>query len=108
MSASQTVSWGGYKFTAYEPDQTDWNDVPGIYIFAGTSSDGRWWQAKYIGQTLSFKDRLGPQINNHERWPEAVSHGATHIHARVVQSEKERRTLEYVLIDSFNPPLNAT
>ncbi len=106
MNDPQTASWGDYEFIVYAP-QTDWNEVPGVYIFAGTSSDGRRWQAKYIGQTLSFKDRLGLPISNHEKWSAAVKQGATHIHARVVQKEMDRRTIERVLIDSFNPTLNS-
>ncbi|MCY4129037.1 MAG: hypothetical protein OXG15_07320 [Gammaproteobacteria bacterium] len=107
MSTSQIVSWGGYDFNCYDPTQTNWNDVPGIYIFAGKSADGRWWRAKYVGQTSSFIARLGPGLNNHERWPEAIRGGATHVHARVVQNELERRSLELMLIETYNPPLNS-
>ena len=106
MTTPPVVSWGGYDFTSYDPEQTNWNDVPGVYIFAGTSADGRWWQAKYVGQTTSFETRLGLGNINHERWPEAIRQGATHIHARVVQNEIERRSLESMLIESYNPPLN--
>ena len=108
MSTSKIVSWGGYDFTGYDPTQTNWNDVPGVYIFAGKSADGRWWQAKYVGQTTSFSTRLGPGNNHHERWQEAIRQGATHVHARVVQNEIERRSLESMLIDTYNPPMNAT
>ena len=108
MSTPQIVSWGGYDFTSYDPTQTNWNDVSGVYIFAGTSADGRWWQAKYIGQTTSFRARLGPGNNSHERWQEAIRQGATRIHARVVQNEIERRSLEQMLIETYNPPINAT
>ncbi len=107
MSNSQVVSWGGYDFTSYDPTQTNWNDVPGVYIFAGMSPDGRWWQAKYVGQTKSFKTRLGPNDNNHERWQEALRQGVTHIHARVVHDDVERRSLEVMLIETYNPPMNA-
>lgn len=107
MSTSHIVSWGGYDFTSYDPTQTNWNDVPGVYIFAGISADGRWWQAKYVGQTTSFRTRLGPQNNNHERWPEATHNGATHVHTRVVPNEIERRSLEHMLIETYNPPMNA-
>lgn len=108
MSTAQIVSWGGYDFTSYDPTQTNWNDVPGVYIFAGKSTDGRWWRAKYVGQTSSFATRLGPGNNNHERWPEAERKGATHVHARVVKNEIERRSLETMLIESYDPPLNDT
>ena len=102
------VSWGGYDFTSHDPNETNWNDVAGVYIFAGVSDDGRWWQAKYIGQTSSFKDRLGVSNSNHERWQEAIQRGATHVHARVVQDELERLSLESTLILTYNPPMNAS
>ncbi|MDE0678815.1 MAG: hypothetical protein OXI11_01130 [Gammaproteobacteria bacterium] len=108
MSAAQVVSWGGYDFNSYDPAQTNWNDVPGIYIFAGMSTDGRWWRAKYVGQTSSFSERLGGGNNSHERWKEAKRKGATHVHARVVHNEMERRSLESMLIETYDPPLNAT
>ena len=63
MTAPQTVSWGGYTFTVHDPG-SDWNDVAGVYIFAGLSADRQWWQAKYIGQTTSFAAR----IPSHDRW----------------------------------------
>ncbi len=108
MNSPQVVSWGGYDFTSYDPTQTSWNEVPGVYIFAGTSTDGRWWQAKYVGQTVSFKTRLGSENIKHERWPEARRLGATHIHARVVHDDIGRRSLEVMLIETYNPPMNAT
>ena len=108
MSTAQIVSWGGYDFNSYDPNQTNWNDIPGVYIFAGMSTDGRWWRAKYVGQTLSFRTRLGSGNNSHERWQEAMHLGASHVHARVVQNEIERRSLELMLIEAYNPPLNAS
>lgn len=108
MSAAHVVSWGGYDFNSYDPTQTNWNDVPGVYIFAGMSTDGRWWRAKYVGRTSSFSTRLGVGNNNHERWKEAIRKGATHVHARVVHNEMERRSLESMLIETYNPPLNST
>ena len=50
------VLWGGQEFTVYEPD-TNWKDVPGVYIFAGprdTVAD-RFWYPLYVGQTESLK-----------------------------------------------------
>ena len=107
MTTPQIVSWGGYEFTCYDPSQTDWNDVPGVYIFARLSPDGRWWRAAYVGRTLSFKERLGDSNIRHERWEEARGAGVTHVHARVVYDETERKTLEFMLIDTYDPPMNA-
>jgi excinuclease UvrABC nuclease subunit len=94
------INWLTYGFDVYAPN-TKWNDVPGIYIFAGPNASGR-WRAYYIGQAASFKDRLA----DHENWNEAVRLGATHIHARVVQQQASRDTIEAELIEAYQPALN--
>lgn len=103
MNAGGEVSWGGYGFTVYDPSHTTWNDVSGVYVFAGLDARQRWWYAKYIGQTKSFSGRLP----SHEQWQAAAQQGATHIHARVVQDEYERIAIESTLIQSYQPPLNS-
>ena len=40
--------------------------------------------------------------------PQAPCEDANHVHARVVQNELEGRSLELMLIETYNPPLNAT
>ena len=61
--AVQKVTWygrsrTGYTYTVYSMN-TNWNDVPGNYIFARQTSND--WSALYIGETVSFKNRpLGP------------------------------------------------
>lgn len=35
----------------------NWNAVPGLYIFAGLNSEGR-WAALYIGQAESLAERI--------------------------------------------------
>ena len=102
MSAGIEASWGGYGFTVYDPAHTTWNNVPGVYIFAGLDATRRWWHAWYIGQTQSFINRLP----RHEQWGSAAQQGATHIHARVVQDEYERIAIESTLIQSYQPTLN--
>ncbi len=64
-------------------------------------------EAKNVGQTTSFRTRLGAANNIHERWADAIRQGATHVHARVVQNEIERRSLESMLIETYNLPMNA-
>lgn len=100
MSKSSVVLWGGLEFTVCDP-AADWNDIPGVYIFAGLSADTRWWYAKYIGETASFKRRMPS-----EKWREAKQQGATQIHARAVPDEHERKALESSLIVAYRPPLN--
>lgn len=96
------ISWGGYMFEVYDKSQTDWNDLPGVYIFAELSNDKQWWYAKYVGQTNSFKDRLA----HHEKWHDAVRAGATHVHARVEFDTNQRIFIEQELIQLFKPFLN--
>ena len=96
---SQSVNWGGYEFQVLQYNGT-WNDVPGIYIFAGPKSG--WWSAIYVGQTGSFSDRF----SSHERWLDAVKMGCTVVHARVEWHLTERFRIEEYLIRLFQPPLN--
>lgn len=98
-SQQQTWTWNGRLFTIYSVDTT-WNPVSGLYIFAGPGLLG--WKACYIGQTVSFAER----IPGHERWMEAQRLGATHIHACVVQDQWQRDLIERELIGRFQPPLN--
>ena len=95
-----TVKWLDYEFQVYGPN-TDWNEVAGLYIFAGLNSEGR-WVALYIGSTESLAERLP----THENWQEAVRLGATHIHARGEQHKETRLALEQELIQAYQPRLN--
>ena len=100
----QEVIWTGKSGKRYTYEvhdlNTNWNDVPGNYIFAGLNHRNR-WAAAYIGETGSLKDRLSP-IESHEKWPCAKRNGATHIHAHVSSSDaKVRRTEESDLIDAY-------
>jgi len=94
------TNWLSYEFEVYDPGTT-WNDVGGIYIFAGINQQGR-WRALYIGKTESFKNRL----SNHENWPAAVRLGASHVHAMVVRQEANRQRIEEELIEAYQPTLN--
>lgn len=83
------------------PKNKGWNAVAGIYIFAYQLPDGN-WAAVYVGQTDNFSTRMP----NHERLNEAVQAGATHIHAKVVNSQQNRNLWESMLIRNLQPPLN--
>jgi len=96
-----TVNWLTYPFVVYDPRNTTWNDVGGIYIFTGLNNSGR-WVAVYIGKAQSFKARFA----NHEVWDEAARLGATHIHAMVVPLEANRVAIEAELIRAYQPQLN--
>ena len=79
----------------------NWNAVPGLYIFAGLNSEGR-WAPLYIGQAESLAER----IPSHERWQEAQRLGATHVHAMVVRDRTQRCAIEEALVQVFQPRLN--
>ena len=104
-----TCNWPGnsrqtYTFGIYEMSG-NWNEVPGIYIFAkeGRLGTGK-WIAQYVGEAENFKNRL---TDNHEKWFNAVLLGTTHIHAMINHSGTiARRAIESDLILSLNPPLN--
>ena len=98
---AHTVNWNGYDFYVYDINLTVWNDVAGVYIFAGMNSDGRWYPV-YIGQTNSFAVRL----RYHDRLDAAKRRGARAIHARGVLNEPQRMALERHLISVFQPLLN--
>lgn len=94
-----TANWSGYEFTVYT-ENTNWNEVGGIYIFCGVNPQNQWVPI-YIGQADSFRNRI-PQ---HEQWNPAVRLGATRIHALVV-GQQQRDVIEQQLIQLYQPRLN--
>jgi len=97
---SDKVNWLTHEFHILTMEDP-WNDVGGIYIFAGVSPQNK-WVAIYIGLAENFRNRMA----NHDRWIEAQRQGATHVHAKVVQSAGARLLLEKELIAAYQPPLN--
>ena len=92
MVVAEKVTWKGASGNGYEYSifdlNTDWNDVPGNYIFAKKIVGG--WSAVYIGQTGSLKDRLP----NHEALPCVRSNGGTHVHAHTNANGQAARMTE--------------
>jgi excinuclease UvrABC nuclease subunit len=98
---SGKVAWAeNVEFAVCSP-MASFNNVGGIYIFAGVNQANQ-WVPHYIGQASSLAERL----SDRERWPEAQRLGATHIHAKVVQQQRDRDTLEALLIQMYQPSLN--
>ena len=97
--------WTGASGKTYEyemhPIGTNWNDVPGNYIFARESSPGK-WQAVYIGETDSLKHRLP----NHNELPCVRRNGGTHIHAHANQDSRARLDEEADLLANNTTPCN--
>ena len=99
-----TVSWQGHEFSVYQ-NGTDWNEVAGLYIFAGRVKGAQGttvWRPFYIGQTQNFSTRLP----THEDWPEAQRLGATHVHAMTMKNSESRTEVERDLVQSYQPRLN--
>ena len=99
------VNWPGasgnvYSYEIY-PVGAMWNSVPGNYIFATQRADGR-WEAVYIGETGSFRDRLPI----HEKLPCVRLHGGTHVHAHVNSDPGSRSREERDLILQYQPLCN--
>jgi len=98
---ANTVNWGVHAFHVLAME-ADWNDEPGVYIFAGIQADAL-WHAYYVGITESFKTRL----QNHEHWVAACRLGASHVHAMVVPLPEQRGQIEQELIATYRPYLNS-
>ncbi len=100
-----TTKWLDLEFYVYEHVNLGWSEVGGLYVFAGQRLDDSGilrWHPLYVGKTQDFSARLP----THERWPEAVQAGATHVHARTEPLAKKREALEKKLIEAYEPPLN--
>lgn len=89
-----------YLYDIY-PIGTNWNDVPGNYIFAYESSP-LIWTPVYIGETESFKDRLP----NHNELPCIKHNGGTHIHAHINEDSQARLAEESDLLSNYTTPCN--
>lgn len=106
MSSNSVCLWLNTEFEILgTPASTSWLEAPGLYVFAEEerSADGvSVWRAIYVGQAQNFRTRMP----THEKWLAAVRLGATHVHAKLVDSSGERDDLERALIDYYEPPLN--
>ena len=98
---SERVEWLAYEFNVYPATGVTWGEAPGVFIFAGRTTENQ-WQAFYVGETDSFRRR----VPGHEQWKPAARLGATHIHARVVKQTPAREGIVRALIQAFQPPLN--
>ena len=105
-TSTQTIDWPGlsgreYRYYIY-PIGTPFNAVPGNYIFAKETSQGR-YRPIYIGETEDLSERF----DNHHKMPCIRLQGATHIH--VHQNDggvAVRRLEERDLVGKWNPPCN--
>lgn len=79
-ASSALINWTGnsgkeYQFEIY-PLDTPFQPLPGNFIYAKEAEDGSWIPI-YISQTRDLHQRL----EGHVSMADAVSNGATHLHA---------------------------
>ena len=94
------LSGRAYSFELYNRWDT-WKDACGVYAFVNLGTRGIW--IHYVGICQSFRTRM----LSHERWDEAVAHGATHVLAHLGPNDTyAREAEERDLIAAYNPVLN--
>lgn len=103
---TDTCKWTGasgteYIYGIYPIKGTTWNDIPGNYIFARESKPHN-WEAIYIGQTTSFKDR----IPDHDELPHIQRNKGTHVHIRIHYDSEARLAEEKDLLANHTTPCN--
>ncbi|MFD1157014.1 hypothetical protein [Roseovarius aestuarii] len=104
-----TVTWTGnsgsqYRFDVF-PVGTQFNPISGVYVACRRLITGQ-FEALYVGETQSFKDRLNVNAGNHDGLRCAARNGMTHIGAIVSTSSAERLRIETDLRHGLNPSCN--
>lgn len=107
---SLSVTWRGasgqsHTFETY-PVGTQFNPISGVYIFCRQVASGN-WEALYVGETQSLKQRLNTGIGSHDGYARASRLGMTHIAALVVAGDAERLRIETDLRHGLKPSANA-
>ncbi len=104
-AASNAVRWPGQSGKEYQyevfPITAGFRPLPGNFIYAGQSEDGRWVPI-YIAQTRDMHQRL----EGHVSVDDAVANGATHIHAHYTDGQAARCSEERDLILLWRPACN--
>lgn len=104
------VTWRGASGQSHtfetHPFGKQFNPVSGVYIFCRQVTSGN-WEALYVGETQSLKQRLNTGINAHAGYLRASRMGMTHIAALVVAGDAERLRVETDLRHGLNPSANA-
>jgi hypothetical protein len=105
-ASSAFINWPGqsgkeYPYEIYTLD-TDFQPLPGNYIYARQAEDGTWVPV-YIAQTRDLHQRL----EGHVHLDDAVQNGATHLHAHYCSvGQASRCSEERDLILHWQPVCN--
>lgn len=97
----QTAHILGWEFVAIGLGETRSVVQPCVYLMAHEAQPGV-HRIHYVGQTHCLADRFA----GHHRLDAAMSLGATHVLAMMVETERDRRALETLLRYELRPPLN--
>lgn len=90
-----------YTFAIY-PLNATLQPRPGIYIYAKQLGHGE-WSPIYLSQTRDLHQRLEGHVN----LPDAIAHGATHLHAHYCDAGPSARfTEEHDLVQRWQPECN--
>jgi hypothetical protein len=104
------ITWRGASGQSYtfetHPVGTQFNPVSGVYIFCRQVISGN-WEALYVGETQSLKQRLNTGGSSHYGYLRASRLGMTHIAALVVAGDTQRLRIETDLRHGLNPSANA-
>ena len=100
----ETTVWHDRRFIVYEhPWPQEWQDEPGLYIFAHRDPESdQGWAPLLLRVVGSF----ATELPNPPRWPEAQQRGATHLHVHQAVSGQALRTFREHFVEEFQPPLN--
>ena len=102
------LNWTGasgnvYTFSVH-PLGTQFNPIPGIYLFCRDIPDGL--EALYVGETQSFVDRLNTGLQNHDGYKRASRIGFDYVAVMRCDDSTERLRIETDLRHAFNPIFN--
>lgn len=104
------ITWRGASGQSYtfetHPVGTQFKPVSGVYIFCRQVTTVS-WEALYVGETQSLKQRLNTGVSSHDGYLRASRLGMTHIAAVVVAGNTERLRIETDLRHGLNPSANA-
>lgn len=104
------ITWRGASGQSYtfetHPIGTQFYPVSGVYIFCRQIAS-ELWEAIYVGETQSLKQRLNVGIRHHDGYLRASRAGITHIAALAVAGSAERLRVETDLRHGLNPSANA-
>lgn len=100
------ASGNRYTFQLDAIGSISYFDVSGVYIFSRDLGGGS-HAAIYVGETDSFKRRIGDELWAHHALNAIRSHGATHINTLSVAGDRANRLyVETDLRNALKPPCN--